>query len=152
MLNNVLTAQAAIIKRHGGDIDKYVGDELVAVFEGDDMAVRAVRAALDIQREVPMGLAAEDRGRITLGIGINTGEMIMGAMGSVERMDYTVIGDHVNLGARLCSAAEPGQILISERTFTLLASPDWCVITPLEPIKVKGKVELVKIWEIGARS
>lgn len=151
MLNNVLTAQAAIIKRHGGDIDKYVGDELVAVFEGDDMAVRAVRAALDIQREVPITLAVEDRGLIMLGVGINTGEMIMGAMGSVERMDYTVIGDHVNLGSRLCSAAEPGQILISERTFTLLANPTWCVVTPLEPIKVKGKVERVKIYGVGDR-
>ena len=148
MLNGVLSSQAAIVRRHGGDIDKYVGDELVAVFEGPDMAVRAVRAALDIQREASASFAVEDRERVKIGIGINTGDMIMGAMGSAERMDYTVIGDNVNLGSRLCSSAAPGQILISESTAQLLAKPSWCSLQALEPIKVKGKQAAVRVYEV----
>ncbi|OGU72332.1 MAG: hypothetical protein A3H45_08370 [Ignavibacteria bacterium RIFCSPLOWO2_02_FULL_55_14] len=152
MLNASLAAQAGIVKRHGGDIDKYVGDELVAVFGGEGMVERAVRAALDIQRELPAIMRDRGMDSISVGIGINTGDMVMGAMGSVERMDYTVIGDAVNLGARLCSAAKPGQVLLSETSARALGTPEWCLLNELEPMAVKGKREPVKVFEAVQRA
>ena len=103
MVNTILSRQAEIVKKFGGDIDKFVGDELVAIFEGPSMVRDAVHCAIEIQRKIK-SMAAELGEEIGIGIGINTGEMVMGAMGSEHRMDYTVIGDSVNLGARLCSA------------------------------------------------
>jgi adenylate cyclase len=148
MLNAILSAQADVVRAHGGDIDKYVGDELVAVFEGEGMAERAVRAALEIQRTAHEALPPEDRDIVTIGIGIHVGEMVMGAMGSPERMDYTVIGDSVNLAARLCSAASGGQVLISDALASRLSSPDWCRLRELEPMAVKGKRSKVKVWSV----
>ncbi|MEW6062153.1 MAG: adenylate/guanylate cyclase domain-containing protein, partial [Bacteroidota bacterium] len=150
MLNTILSKQAEIVKNHGGDIDKYVGDELVAVFQGDGMVHRAIRCALEIQnmmKSIPE-LLGED---IAIGIGINTGDMVMGAMGSEERMDFTVIGDAVNLGARLCSAAGRGQIIVSEYAAKHVMNDDSILLTKLEPIKVKGKEALIEIYEAKAK-
>jgi len=151
MLNRCLSRQAAIVKQFGGDIDKYVGDEMVAVFEGERMADRALAAALEIQEQFQRDELFERNDRIRIGIGINTGEMVMGAMGSEERMDYTVIGDSVNLGARLCSAAKGGQILISEHVLSYLAEPQNFKLIALDPIKVKGKEKPVKVYELQKR-
>jgi adenylate cyclase len=151
MLNRCLSRQAAIVKQFGGDIDKYVGDEMVAVFEGERMADRALAAALEIQEQFQRDALFERNDRIRIGIGINTGEMVMGAMGSEERMDYTVIGDSVNLGARLCSAAKGGQILISEHVLSYLAEPQNFKLIALDPIKVKGKEKPVKVYELQKR-
>jgi adenylate cyclase len=146
MLNTILSRQAAIVRKYGGDIDKYVGDELVAVFQGEQMVQNAVRCAMEIQKEmqeVPLQAGAE----IAIGIGINTGEMVMGAMGSEDRMDFTVIGDAVNLGARLCSAAERGQIIISEYSAQHLVNDTAFNLKKLEPIRVKGKEAFIEIYE-----
>lgn len=151
MLNVILTKQAAIVRKYGGDIDKYVGDELVAVFEGDTMAERAVRAALEIQHELANSADIGEKDVINIGIGINTGEMVMGAMGSPERMDYTVIGDNVNLGARLCSAANPKQILISESTAAFVSNQPEFLCVQLEPMKMKGKEKLINVYEVHWR-
>lgn len=150
LLNHCLSAQAAIVRRHGGDIDKYVGDELVAVFEGDGAGVQAVRAALEIQKV--MSEVGGREVRFTVGIGINTGDMVMGAMGSEDRMTYTMIGDSVNLGSRLCGIAKPGQILISESTAALLRDEDGIRLTRLEPVMVKGRSEPVIVYEVGGFS
>ncbi|MEW5799552.1 MAG: adenylate/guanylate cyclase domain-containing protein [Bacteroidota bacterium] len=151
MLNTILSKQAAIVKKHGGDIDKYVGDELVAVFQGDGMVRNAVCCAIEIQemmRTIPESTGDD----IAIGIGINSGEMVMGAMGSEERMDFTVIGDAVNLGARLCSAAGRGQIIVSEYAAKYVMTDDSILLTKLEPIKVKGKEAFIEIFEARARS
>jgi adenylate cyclase len=148
MLNRTLTVQAGIVRRHGGDIDKYVGDELVAVFEGEEMADRALRAAIDIQRELPPVLEAENLGAISIGIGINAGEVVMGAMGSPDRMDFTVIGDAVNLGARLCSAADGGCILLSETVRSMLIDASRYPLRERSPLRVKGKSEPIHVFEI----
>lgn len=146
MLNTILSKQAEIVKKHDGDIDKYVGDELVAVFQGERMVHNAVHCAVEIQKmmtSVP-ALVGEE---IAIGIGINSGEMVMGAMGSEERMDFTVIGDAVNLGARLCSSAGRGQILLSEYSARFMLQDESITLNRLDPIKVKGKEASIDIFE-----
>jgi class 3 adenylate cyclase len=144
MLNRCLHMQADLVKECGGDVDKFVGDELVAVFEGEKKEANAVEAAIRIQHE--MVKLIQDVKDIHVGIGINTGEVVMGAVGSRDRMDYTVIGNHVNLGARLCSAAAKGQILISQSVFEHLERR--IETKNLEPIRVKGIENPVPIYEI----
>jgi adenylate cyclase len=148
MLNECLSTQASIVRKYGGDIDKYVGDELVAVFEGEHMVENALKAAREIQRVIAGGGDAAAQVGLKLGIGINTGDMVMGAMGSKDRMDYTVIGDSVNLGARLCSAAKPGQILLSEFSVNAMAGDAEFKLLTLEPLIVKGKQDPVQVYEL----
>ncbi len=147
MLNTYLRVQAEIVDLHEGDIDKFVGDELVAVFKGDDMVLNAVCCAIEIQRAVAEA-NKETEWDIAIGIGINTGDMVMGAMGSPERMDYTILGDAVNLGARLCSAAGRHQSILSESSYLEVADDPDLDFAPLESIQVKGKTEPIKIYEI----
>lgn len=142
VLNEVMNLQSEIIHEFGGDIDKFVGDELMAVFEGEDMAFRALRAAERI-RDTLDRVYGGVPDAVAVGIGVNTGEMIAGNMGSGERMDRTVIGDAVNLGARLCSAAGRNTIVISDRTRELAG--DRIETREHEAIRVKGKSEPVKI-------
>ncbi len=144
MLNTCLRFQADIVKEFGGDVDKFVGDELVAVFEGDKKEANAVNAAIRILNV--MDSVMGEHPDIAIGVGINTGEVVMGAVGSHDRMDYTVIGNHVNLGARLCSNAKPGQILISHPVFERLERR--IQTQELEPISVKGIEKPVRIYEI----
>lgn len=151
MLNSILSRQAVIVKKYGGDIDKYVGDELVAVFQGEQMVKNAVLCSIEIQEMMKsnLELIGDD---IAIGIGINTGEMVMGAMGSEERMDFTVIGDAVNLGARLCSAASRCQIIISEYSAQYILNESSIQLKKLEPIKVKGKESFIQIFEASQKS
>ncbi|MDD8019152.1 MAG: adenylate/guanylate cyclase domain-containing protein, partial [Bacteroidota bacterium] len=146
MLNTILSKQAAIVREHDGDIDKFVGDELVAVFQGEKMVHHAVHCALEIQAMMKKNAThfGED---IAVGIGINAGDMVMGAMGSEDRMDFTVIGDAVNLGARLCSSAARGQILLSESAAKFAMADTSIILKKLDPIKVKGKEAPIQIYE-----
>jgi class 3 adenylate cyclase len=145
MLNNLLSFQAELVQEFGGDVDKFVGDELVAVFQGPDKDQKAVQTAIRIQQQLPSMLNKE-QSELAVGIGINSGEAVMGAMGSVNRMDYTVLGNTVNLGARLCSAAGKHQILISKPVFLNLERKIPAV--ELDSIQVKGIQDRVQIYEI----
>ena len=149
MLNTYLHAQAKIVKEHDGDIDKFVGDELVAVFQGEDMVLNAAKAAVEIQKTIAELNTKNPGWDIAVGIGINTGPMIMGAMGSEDRMDYTILGDNVNLGARLCSAAGRHINILSEASFKFIEANPKVVFEKLEPIKVKGKVEPINIFSVS---
>jgi len=148
MLNTYLRHQANIVKKWNGDIDKYVGDELVAVFKGDGMVENALLCAIEIQVKMAELNRENPQWDIGIGIGINTGDMIMGAMGSEERMDYTILGDNVNLGARLCSAASKHTIIISENSKNYLKTAEQFDIEKLEPIKVKGKEKPINIYKV----
>lgn len=145
MLNNLLSYQADLVHKFGGDVDKFVGDELVAVFQGKDKEQQAVNAAVEIQRQLKLLLQKEQE-ELAVGVGINSGEVIMGAMGSENRMDFTVLGSAVNLGARLCSAAKKHQILISETVFLNLERK--IPINELDKVMVKGIEKPVQIYEI----
>ena len=124
MLNEYFDEMSKIIFAHQGTIDKFMGDAIMAIFGapfsyGDD-ADRAVMTAIDMIRKVrALNECAEERGRraFDIGIGINTGTAIAGNVGSLDRMDYTVIGDVVNTAFRLTSAAGRNEILISKETF-----------------------------------
>ncbi len=110
-LNKTLTSQAEAVSQYGGSIDKFVGDSIIALFSGEDALKRAIEASVAMQKDFygDDKLSNFFKG---LGIGVNYGSMVLGNMGASERMDYTVIGPEVNLCARLCSAAESGQILL----------------------------------------
>jgi adenylate cyclase len=108
-LNRILSLQAEIIRRHGGDIDKFVGDEVMAVF-GD--SVSAIDSALEIQAKMAANREIYDR--LHVGIGIHRGSVMQGDIGDYDMKDFTVIGDNVNTAARLESIAAADEILISE--------------------------------------
>lgn len=126
LIDEYLTVQIEIVLQEGATLDKIVGDEVMALFGAPLPAARhalwAINTALKM-REGHRRLIKlwTERGLkpCPLGIGINSGEMVVGHIGSKQQMNYTVLGHNVNLGARLCSAAEGGEILISERCFEL---------------------------------
>ncbi|MGD9940870.1 MAG: adenylate/guanylate cyclase domain-containing protein [Clostridia bacterium] len=115
VLNLLLESQSRIISALGGDIDKFVGDEIVAVFSGDKAPERACAAAARIQRMALVRSADFDG--LAVGIGVATGMVIHGMVGSSQRADFTVIGDPVNIAARLCGMAKRGQSLVCDCTF-----------------------------------
>jgi adenylate cyclase len=152
VLNFTFQRQADIVSKHHGDIDKFVGDQIVAVFLGDDMVLNASLCALEIQDAMAaLGREHPDWG-LAVGIGINAGEVIMGAMGSSHRMDYTVLGDAVNLAARLCSHAARGQTLLSADSYRTIADGPELAAEPLAPIALKGKSEPVRVYAIHPKS
>lgn len=154
MLNTYLRTQTEIVRQYGGDIDKFVGDELVATFDdererGENMVVRAVRCAYAIQQRVgQLNREFPDAAQIAVGIGINTGPVVLGAMGSEARMDYTVIGDNVNVTARLCSVAEPRQILLSAASYAYIQDRPDIQARQLAPLSVKNKSEPLIVYEV----
>jgi len=149
-LNQVLNLQTEIIHKHGGDIDKYVGDEIMAIFKGDLSCINAVKAAVEIQSIIPS--SNFNKSRLSVGIGLNHGEVIEGMIGSDKRADFTVIGDNVNLAARLCSAAGKEEIIISESVLEELKQHKTLLpkITLHGPInlKVKGKEAEQHIYKV----
>jgi adenylate cyclase len=137
---------------HGGTLDKYTGDGMMVLFgaplEQADHARRAVKAALAMQRAAAdvSSRRADVQWKVVYGIGITTGPAVVGHIGSKRRLDYTAIGDTVNLAARLEGIAPPGAILISQAT--LEAVKDIAIVEELEPTKVKGKAEPIIVYKV----
>jgi adenylate cyclase len=150
LLNRVLEAQAEVVQRHGGDIDKFVGDELMAVFTGDDAPVRAARCGVEMVEAVDS--ARRPGETVAVGVGITSGEVIYGPIGSRSRMDFTVIGDVVNTGARLCGAASPGQVLIAAPARDACGEVDGFEFEELSPIAAKGKREPLRVFSARRRA
>jgi adenylate cyclase len=148
VLNFYFQRLADFVAKHGGDIDKFVGDQILAVFLGEDMERNAVRCALRIQGASARLARERPDWDLALGIGINAGEVVMGAMGSQSRMDYTVLGDNVNQAARLCAQAGPGQTLLTETVWLAVADGPEFAAQALAPIIVKGKSEPVTVYEV----
>lgn len=149
LVNIYFDLQTRIIEANRGVVDKFAGDQIMAIFQGKKMEENAVRAAIDIQRSVKkLNCQRAAAGEITfeLGIGINQGLAIIGNMGSRNRMDYTVVGDVVNIASRLCNLARSGQI-ITEYNFARLLNGNFN-ITRLDAIMVKGRSKPVEISEI----
>ena len=145
MLNKYLSIQAEIIEKNNGEVDKFVGDEVVAIFKNENMIQDCVKSAIEIQRKINE-INQKEKNNIFVGIGIHIGEVVMGNMGSPNRMDYTVIGDAVNTTSRLCSIAEPKKIVVSEDIYKNLKGK-YKFSEPSE-IKLKGKSVPLKIYEL----
>ncbi len=154
-LNFYLQAMTDIVIKYNGTLDKYMGDAIMAFWGApvpqEDHALNACRAALEmIAKLYEMNLSWRDQGKdvLDIGIGINTGDMVVGLMGSSSRMDYTIMGDMVNLGARLegTNKLYRTHIIISE--FTHERVREHVVSRELDLIRVKGKEQPVKIFEL----
>ena len=143
-LNSYFDKQTEIVKKYQGDVDKFVGDALVAVFEGDEMERRAVQCSVEITAAMARLLEEYPDYNLHVGIGVASGEVVMGAMGARDRMDFTVLGSTVNLSARLCSKADPGQVLTDLATRDASAGVlDAVRFDALPPIPLKGYAEPV---------
>jgi adenylate cyclase len=145
IMNKALTIQANAVQKHGGMVDKYIGDAMMAIFNApmdlDNHEDRAVKTALEIKKN----MQEADLG-IEIGIGINTGEAVIGNMGSDTRFDYTAIGDAVNLAARLeSSTKEVGEDIVIGYTTAFNSTVP---MKYLDPIKVKGKEKEIIIYTI----
>jgi adenylate cyclase len=151
ILNKYFSKMTDVIFKYDGTLDKYIGDGMMAVFgapiEKENDAERAVRAGLEIIRQLAdMMKETSEARRFDIRIGINTGRVVAGNMGSPKRMEYTVIGDPVNVASRLESIARPNQILIGEETFTLVK--DKFDIRKVGARKVKGKRSEIMVYEV----
>jgi adenylate cyclase len=150
ILNGFFQQMTDVIFRHEGTIDKYLGDGLMCLFGAPfshwDDALGAVYAAAEMQAALAEFNRTGDHAPLRMGIGIHTGEMIIGYMGSARRMDYTAIGDTVNVAARLTAEAEPDQILVSAATWDALREK--VPARPLPARKLKGRGEPIEILEI----
>lgn len=127
------------VRFEGGDVDKFIGDAVLARFQGRDAGLRAVRAALKAQEAIrSAGLAPG------IGIGVATGEVISGVIGARDRMDFTVIGDTVNVASRLCSAASEGEVVVDEESISE-AEAIHLGFGPPETLTVKGREKPVRL-------
>lgn len=157
LLNRYFTAMSDIIFEHGGTLDKYIGDELMALFgaptASPEDALNAVKAAVAMQKKMRSlndELRAEGYPDISIGVGLHTGEATVGYIGSERRSEYTAIGDTVNLASRLTSNAGGGQILMSEATAA--ACGNRIPADAGEPLKVKNRVQPVNVYAVRLSS
>lgn len=150
-INSYLSQMEPVITRHHGIIDKYIGDAIMALFEkGADDAVAGAIAMLERLNFYNAGRKRAGYKPIQIGIGINTGMVMIGTVGGINRMDSTVIGDAVNLAARLEEANKTynTKLLISHNTLYDLNQPDRYLIRFLDRFRVKGKSQPLSIYEV----
>jgi class 3 adenylate cyclase len=155
-LNVYMTAMTTIIEEEGGIVDKFIGDGIMAIFTPtsteDNHALRAVRTGIRMQQRLGALRKAwqESRPELTgmqIRIGINTGEVVAGNIGSQTRMDYTVVGDDVNVASRIESVCRAGEVCVSESTYLEMAG--YIAATRLEPVYVKNRVQPVQVYTIA---
>jgi adenylate cyclase len=153
MLNEYYEVMVDIAFRYEGTVDKFIGDAMMVIWGAPvahpDDPLRAVQAAIDMQAALvhfnQKRKIARQR-RIQIGIGINTGSLVAGYIGSSQTMSYSVIGDTVNTAARICAAAKGGQIIISENTYQ--AVEKGVEVENLAPIQFKGKYKPVQVYNV----
>ena len=153
-LNEYFSEMIDIVFEHNGTLDKIIGDELMVVFgaplAADDDTERALNTAVEMQNKIKeLNDIRKQRGEdpVLVGAGINKGFVVSGNIGSRDMMDYTVIGDTVNLGSRLCSAAGPGEIIVSKEV--IKNQEDKFLFKELQPILVKGKKDKINIFKVN---
>lgn len=151
VLNRYFSHMTDIVFHHDGTLDKYIGDGLMAVFgapmQREDDADRAIQTALNMKRHLAnmMDTMREDW-KFDIRIGINTGRVVSGNIGSPKRMDYTVIGDAVNIASRLETMAQPNQILIGEETYKRVRGR--FRIQKVGPVLFRGKTKEIMVHEV----
>jgi adenylate cyclase len=153
LLTEYFTEMVDCVFRHGGTLDKFIGDAVMAQWGApigtDDDADRAVRSAIDMIEALDRLNAkwrSEGKPELQIGIGLNHGEAFAGNIGSEQRLEFTVIGDTVNIASRLCSVAAGHEILISEDMRRVLQNPPKLVEVP--PMELKGKSQPVPVYRV----
>ncbi len=153
LLNSHFDEMIDIIDRHGGTLDKFIGDAIMAFFGAPmhypDFHLRAINAAVQMQRaseKFNFQRKLEGKEPLNIGIGINSGDVVVGNIGSNKRLEYTVIGETVNIANRLCGVAKKGQIIVSQSTYDLL--PSKSIASPIEQVMLKGVAEAVTVYEV----
>ncbi len=153
MLNQYHSAMTAVVDKYDGILDKFMGDGIMVVFlyqgEGDNHGLRAVQCGIDMQEEVgrlDLEWVEQGLGNLSIRVGVNIGEVISGSIGSSTRMDYTVVGDTVNVASRLETNGSPGTILLSDTAYDRIEGLLEAV--RLEPITVKNRVQPVQVYSI----
>jgi class 3 adenylate cyclase/predicted metal-dependent HD superfamily phosphohydrolase len=154
-LNEYFDKMIEVVFKYNGTLDKIIGDALMVIYGAPigshDDAERALSTAIEMQQKLAeLNLERVNRGQdsLEIGIGLNTGKVISGNIGSKEQMNYTVIGDAVNLSARLCSYAKAGQIIVSENVYQALKHNAAFAFKELEPIQVKGKSNKIQVYDV----
>jgi adenylate cyclase len=152
-LNEYFEVMVDILFKYSGTLDKFVGDEIIGLFGApiaiDDAPFKAVSCALAMLQgleEFNRTRAAESQAAIRIGVGINTGNVITGSIGSTRALQYTAIGDAMNVASRLVNVASSGEIIVSENTYRHIIGR--VEATALPPVKVKGKAEELKVYRI----
>lgn len=155
MLNACMTKVSDVIDHHEGVIDKYVGDEVMALFGAPvpvkDPSKRAIECALEIHQKLKEWNKEREKQNlqpIEMGIGIHTGLVVLGNMGAENRLNYTALGANVNLAARLCSYAKAGEIIVSVNTLQDAGSNRVFDFQQLDPVSLKGFSESISIFKI----
>lgn len=153
LLNNYFEVMVEVIFRYDGTLDKYVGDEIMALFGVPVSHADACTSAVECAVEMMVALdrfnadrAAQGMQPVQIGIGMNTGVCVYGALGSSKTLQYTVIGDTVNTASRLCSVAKAGEIIISEKTYRQVEHH--IEAQPLPKVRVKGKEQELSIYRV----
>jgi class 3 adenylate cyclase len=153
-INAYLERMGPVIRNHNGFIDKYIGDAIMALFESADDALRAALTMLDTLEVFNTDRVATNQSPIRIGIGLNSGSLMLGTIGEKDRMDGTVISDAVNLAARIESLTKiyGVSLLITQHTYNLLADPRVFAIRPIDVVVVKGKTEAITVYEVYDRN
>ena len=150
VLNTYLSAAADVILRYGGTLDKFMGDGVMAFFNApvrqEDHALRAICAAWEITERIAQEAPEVNGHRLAFGIGLHTGEAVVGNVGSRYLMNYTALGDAVNVAKRLQEMAGPAQILLSENTYERVK--DQIEATPLGERQLAGRQAPIHVWEL----
>jgi adenylate cyclase len=152
-LSEYLSEMVEVIFEHGGTLDKFIGDAVMALWGApiahSDDPDRALKAAIAMQKAIEdlnRGWVASGRPEIGVGIGISHGEVFAGNIGSHRRLEYTVLGDAVNVAARLCAEAGPGEILVSEALLHVVR--DQVDYEYLPELGLKGKTQVVQVYRV----
>jgi class 3 adenylate cyclase/acid stress-induced BolA-like protein IbaG/YrbA len=158
LLNEYFDVVVDRVTAHGGTVNKFIGDAAMCIWGAPNTVADAERAAVACALEIQSAAAILSADRIRrgltsvgFGVGINAGEAVAGNLGAARRLEYTVIGDAVNLAQRLESQARPGEVLISHAVYEKVSA--WIDAVPREPVKLKGKSQPVPLWEVrGAKA
>ncbi|MEX2525438.1 MAG: adenylate/guanylate cyclase domain-containing protein [Gammaproteobacteria bacterium] len=147
-LSQHLGMQVETVYEHGGYIDKFGGDGLMAVFDSDNMAVQSCLAALKIIENSRQFMRIAGKHTLSVGIGIHYGQVLIGNIGSAEHLDYSAIGEAANLASRLCQNAEPMHINISADLVEMAKDHDELRFTAPTPLKIKGLADPMPVYQL----
>ena len=152
-VNEALSRQADLVERYGGQVDKFVGDRMMAVFDGDDRVWPAIRCAVSIQHLMELGDETDETDEtdredaLVPSIGVSSGEAVFGAVGSSDRLDYTLLGPAVHPAGRLASDAHPGEVLLSQDAYESVK--DRTAAEPLAPLTLHGFDAPVPVYSLS---